>query len=163
MGESSFWYRPTRVVPDQRPLNGRCCLLLYLYLSNLYLKHYWFHFFPEEPFFPDTVYVGKSKADTVPELAATGNLVTRMLTGLENKGHIVYMNRFYTSHTLYRYLSHNGFDACGTALTNRKQFPQVIMCNKRNMKRGECLRVFSKYFRCYMDGSQTYIFYVDVP
>jgi len=22
-GESSFWYRPTRVVPDQRPLNGR--------------------------------------------------------------------------------------------------------------------------------------------
>jgi len=26
-GESSFWYRPTRVVPDQRPLNGRCCTL----------------------------------------------------------------------------------------------------------------------------------------
>ena len=26
MGESSFWCRPTRVVPDQRPLNGRCCL-----------------------------------------------------------------------------------------------------------------------------------------
>ena len=29
VGESSFWYRPTRVVPDQRPLNGRwiasCC------------------------------------------------------------------------------------------------------------------------------------------
>ena len=25
MGESSFWYRPTRVVPDQKPLNGRCC------------------------------------------------------------------------------------------------------------------------------------------
>ena len=25
MGECSFWYRPTRVVPDQRPLNGRCC------------------------------------------------------------------------------------------------------------------------------------------
>jgi len=24
-GESSFWYRPTRVVPDQRPLNGRRC------------------------------------------------------------------------------------------------------------------------------------------
>ena len=23
MGECLFWYRPTRVVPDQRPLNGR--------------------------------------------------------------------------------------------------------------------------------------------
>ena len=28
MGESSFWYRPTRVVPDQRPLNGRCVTYL---------------------------------------------------------------------------------------------------------------------------------------
>ena len=25
MGECFFWYRPTWVVPDQRPLNGRCC------------------------------------------------------------------------------------------------------------------------------------------
>jgi len=29
VGECSFWYRPTRVVPDQRPLNSRCCCLLY--------------------------------------------------------------------------------------------------------------------------------------
>ena len=25
MGECFFWYRPTRVVPDKRPLNGCCC------------------------------------------------------------------------------------------------------------------------------------------
>jgi len=25
VGECFFWYRSTRVVPDQRPLNGRCC------------------------------------------------------------------------------------------------------------------------------------------
>jgi len=25
VGECFFWYRPTRVVQDQRPLNGRCC------------------------------------------------------------------------------------------------------------------------------------------
>ena len=25
VGECFFWYRPTRVVPDQRPLNGCCC------------------------------------------------------------------------------------------------------------------------------------------
>ena len=24
-GECFFWYRPTRVVPDERPLNGCCC------------------------------------------------------------------------------------------------------------------------------------------
>ena len=33
MGESSFWYRPTRVVPDQRPLNGRCVVVVVASLS----------------------------------------------------------------------------------------------------------------------------------
>ena len=28
-GECFFWYRPTRVVPEQRPLNGRLLLLLF--------------------------------------------------------------------------------------------------------------------------------------
>ena len=28
-----FWYRPTRVVPDQRPLNGRCCCCCFRNLS----------------------------------------------------------------------------------------------------------------------------------
>ena len=32
-GECSFWYRPTRVVPDQRPLNGRCCWSLLFFYS----------------------------------------------------------------------------------------------------------------------------------
>ena len=30
VGECSFWYRPTRVVPDQRPLNSRCFTFLVL-------------------------------------------------------------------------------------------------------------------------------------
>jgi len=35
VGECSFWYRPTRVVPDQRPLNGRCCCCCYSGLKSL--------------------------------------------------------------------------------------------------------------------------------
>ena len=31
VGECFFWYRPTRVVPDQRPLNGRCMLWWFSY------------------------------------------------------------------------------------------------------------------------------------
>ena len=38
MGESSFWYRPTRVVPDQRPLNGRCCCCTSTYLTAVPLN-----------------------------------------------------------------------------------------------------------------------------
>jgi len=36
VGECFFWYRPTRVVPDQRPLNGRCCCCI----SNLHTCDY---------------------------------------------------------------------------------------------------------------------------
>jgi len=31
VGECFFWYRPTRVVPNQRPLNGCLCVCSYLY------------------------------------------------------------------------------------------------------------------------------------
>ena len=33
VGECFLWYRPTRVVPDQRPLNGCCCCWLPLTVS----------------------------------------------------------------------------------------------------------------------------------
>ena len=33
-GECFFWYRPTRVVPDKRPLNGCCCCCLLRFLFN---------------------------------------------------------------------------------------------------------------------------------
>ena len=42
MGECSFWYRPTRVVPDQRPLNGRCCCVVVVFMStDDGFGHYW--------------------------------------------------------------------------------------------------------------------------
>ena len=34
VGECSFWYRPTRVVPDQRPLNGRCVVVVVMLRIN---------------------------------------------------------------------------------------------------------------------------------
>ena len=41
MGECFFWYRPTRVVPDQRPLNGRCCCCSSVAFSALTLLVEW--------------------------------------------------------------------------------------------------------------------------
>jgi len=41
VGESSFWYRPTRVVPDQRPLNGRCCHIDVNIVSLIILAPSW--------------------------------------------------------------------------------------------------------------------------
>jgi len=38
VGECFFWYRPTRVVLDQRPLNGCVCVLLMM----LFVVHFQF-------------------------------------------------------------------------------------------------------------------------
>ena len=35
---SFFWYRPTRVVPDQRPLNGCVCVCVARRLNDSYRK-----------------------------------------------------------------------------------------------------------------------------
>jgi len=43
VGECSFWYRPTRVVPDQRPLNGRCCCCCLLYADDILLVSHSLH------------------------------------------------------------------------------------------------------------------------
>jgi len=37
VGECFFWYRPTRVVPDQRPLNGRCVVVV-VQLNHLIMQ-----------------------------------------------------------------------------------------------------------------------------
>ena len=34
MGECFFWYLPTRVVPDKRPLNGCVCVIVF-YPQNI--------------------------------------------------------------------------------------------------------------------------------
>jgi len=35
VGECFFWYRPTRVVPDIRPSNG-CCVVVVVVVSNIH-------------------------------------------------------------------------------------------------------------------------------
>ena len=41
MGECFLWYRPTRVVPDQRPLNGRCCCCSFVKCLLSFVKMSW--------------------------------------------------------------------------------------------------------------------------
>jgi len=36
VGECFFWYRPTRVVPDQRPLNGPVCVCVHAAANDRY-------------------------------------------------------------------------------------------------------------------------------
>ena len=42
VGECFFWYRPTRVVPDKRPLNCCCCCLCVLQPCCYHCVQWWF-------------------------------------------------------------------------------------------------------------------------
>jgi len=43
--ECFFWYRPTRVVPEQRPSNGCCCCVLASVVYRILLEYYVFLLF----------------------------------------------------------------------------------------------------------------------
>lgn len=84
------------------------------------------------------VYTGRENLDH-PNLGITGNVVTRLLTScdLNNKGHCLFMDRYYNSVTLFDHLHEvEQTHAIGTAMTNRKHFP-VDVAKSKLKKRGE--------------------------
>ena len=64
----------------------------------------------------------------------THAVVLKLLEGLENHGHHIYMDNYYTSPSLFQNLRHPGFGACGTVRTNRRGVPDEI---KANLQKGE--------------------------
>ena len=100
MGECSFWYRPTQVVPDQRPLNGRCkrslstpcCKLISSSLgrpssssnSSVYLLHLSFYFYllstisDDLESLNDVLSGGNSLANLTTDIASMANMVAQL-------------------------------------------------------------------------------------
>lgn len=60
----------------------------------------------------------------------------KLVEGLENKGHHVYCDNFYSSPTLFTDLRQAGFGACGTVRLNRLGLPMRIK-SKAKMSRGK--------------------------
>lgn len=58
-----------------------------------------------------SIYNGESKPIDV--------IVSQLLLPYEGEGHVVYMDRFYTSPLVFRTLENMGFGACGTCMVNR--------------------------------------------
>jgi len=58
------------------------------------------------------------------------------------KGHMVYMDNWYTSPTLLKHLSSKNVCACGTFKPNRKGMLNL----SKQLKRGECKLAITKRF-----------------
>ncbi|XP_037875023.1 piggyBac transposable element-derived protein 4 isoform X1 [Bombyx mori] len=65
-------------------------------------------------------------------------LVLRLLSGLEHKGHTIWMDNFYNSPALARELKTRGFDCVGTLRTNRQFVPyELTSLTKKDMTVGQ--------------------------
>ena len=91
------------------------------------------------------VYTGKKQdPNTVVSLGVTGNLVVRMTEGYAGQYYSIYTNRFYTSVQLAEYLlSEKKICLCGTAMTNRKEFPKQLVKKKNQLAKGESELLFN--------------------
>lgn len=98
------------------------------------------------------IYAGKTRGEFITQLGATGSLVSRLTSCVQGQNYQLYMDRFYNSPTLTRYLMEKGIHSCGTIMTNRKGYPKELIRKKKDMKRGDfdflCLHGMSAIVWC---------------
>ena len=88
--------------------------------------------------------VAYAEANHPPNLTASGQVVIDLLKGLENKGHVVFMDNWYTSPALVHKLSQLGFGARGTVRYTTQGIPDSANPKKVPMNRHDPPQFFSK-------------------
>ncbi len=64
-------------------------------------------------------------------------MVLGLLDGYENKGHVVFMDNFYSSPNLFAKLELKQIGACGTVKGNRQKMPKVLLQKNLKLKKGD--------------------------
>ena len=88
-----------------------------------------------------SVYRGK-QGETRSENGLAYDVVISLVEGLMKLGYRVYVDNFYSSPVLFKYLKENGFEACGTCDINRRGCPDELKqlkaaLSKARVERGE--------------------------
>ena len=72
------------------------------------------------------IYTGKQVDETASaSLGLCSRVVLDLIDGMEDDGHTLFTDNYYTSPELYLHLYNSGVNACGTVRTNRRSFPTV--------------------------------------
>ncbi|KAJ8368741.1 hypothetical protein SKAU_G00087690 [Synaphobranchus kaupii] len=80
------------------------------------------------------IYTGATTSiESVEGLGVSGSVVMTLLAPHLGKGHVLYVDNWYSSPTLFQHLLHQGTGACGTVRLNRRGMPTF----PKKMKRGE--------------------------
>jgi hypothetical protein len=69
------------------------------------------------------VYLGKQREDAARGVTATHGTVLQLVRRVENKGHKLYMDNYFSSPRLFDDLHNRTIDSCGTVRHNRKEMP----------------------------------------
>lgn len=89
------------------------------------------------------IYCGKTRSSENSVVGQTGDVVLRLVSGLEGRGHHVYCDRLYSSPLLAHNLATKAIYFCGTLLTSRKLVPRDIQKGSRELTRGQSESRFS--------------------
>ena len=82
------------------------------------------------------IYTGKN-VETVDSTGLCSRVVLDLLEGFEHSNIHVYMDNYYSSPNLYFTLAGKGIGACGTARSNRKNFPKELITKATVHNRGK--------------------------
>ena len=77
------------------------------------------------------IYTGKNSNLVGSDTGLCSRVVLELLDGLEDKCPKVYMDNYYTSPELFLSLYNKGVNACGTARSNGKYYPNDLKVDKR--------------------------------
>jgi hypothetical protein len=85
------------------------------------------------------VYLGKQREDAAGDVTATHGTVLRLVRRVENLGHKLYMDNYFSSPRLFDDLHNRRIGSCGTVCRSRKEMPSNFGPKHLKLKKGDIM------------------------
>ena len=133
------WYQPERDLSmDESTVKfkGRLFFRQYLPANRWGIKQFVFAEAKGGYCLTSVVNSGKTFFPKVQGVSLTEQVLS-LLHGYQNKGHIVYLDNFYSTPILFKRLEELNISACGTVKVNRKHMPRELLPSRLPLHKGD--------------------------